>query len=67
MAELDVITESLRRQRKDLEDHKDETISRRSQTAALIDRIEDLRVRSERAQRVFEAQADTATGTKPKK
>ena len=67
MAELDVITESLRRQREDLEQRKDETISRRSQTAALIDRIEDLRIRSERTQRVFQAQADESTVTKPKK
>ena len=67
MAELDVITESLRRQRKDLDDLADETLSRRSETAALLDQIEDLRARAERSRRVFEAQADHSTVTKPKK
>jgi hypothetical protein len=67
MAELDVITESLRRQRKDLDDLADETLSRRSETAALLGQIEDLRVRAERSRRVYEAQADQSAVSKPKK
>jgi hypothetical protein len=67
MAELDVITESLRRQRRDLDDLVDETLSRRSETAALLDQIGDLRARAERSQRVYQAQADQSAVTKPKK
>jgi hypothetical protein len=67
MAELDVITESLRRQRRDLDDLVDETLSRRSETAALLDQIEGLRARAERSQRVYQAQADQSAVSKPKK
>jgi hypothetical protein len=53
MAELDVIAEVLRRQRQDIEELKDETLSRRSQTAELLGQIEELRLRSEDTLRRF--------------
>lgn len=58
MPELEAITEALRRQRKDLEDLLDETSSRKSETAALIDRIEEWRLRSERTLRSLPAESE---------
>lgn len=55
MAELQAITESLRRQRKDLEDLMDSTWTRSGQTAELVGKIEDLRRRVEETQRRFSA------------
>ena len=54
MAELEGIAETLRRQRQDLEDLVDQTAPRKGDTAKLIEKIEELRVRSERTQRLFE-------------
>lgn len=51
MAELDVITEALRRQRKDLESQLDDTSSRTTEAAVLLKRIEHLRARAEKIQR----------------
>ncbi|HEY0139756.1 MAG TPA: hypothetical protein VGF48_02610 [Thermoanaerobaculia bacterium] len=58
MDELDAIQDSLRRQRKSLDDLLDETSSRKTETAALIDRIEEWRLRSERTQRGLPPQGD---------
>jgi hypothetical protein len=58
MAELDHITEALRRQRKDLADSMDETTSRKSETAALLDRIEQLRERSAKTRRAYGSPAE---------
>lgn len=55
MDELDHITETLRRQRKDLEEMLEETSSRSSDAAELVTRIEELRRRSEETQRRFAA------------
>jgi hypothetical protein len=56
MAELNVILESLRRQRKDLHDLGEDTLSRTSETAALIEKIENLRTRSEKTERLFQSE-----------
>ncbi|MDQ3281436.1 MAG: hypothetical protein M3Q69_08490 [Acidobacteriota bacterium] len=50
MAELDLIAEDLRRQRKTLDDLLDETTNRRGETSRLLQKIEELRRRSEAAQ-----------------
>jgi hypothetical protein len=55
MAELDVIAEMLRRQKKDLREMKANTASRSGETADLMSKIEDLRRRSEETQRRFHA------------
>ena len=55
MAELEEITETLRRQRKDLEELKDSTISRRAAAADLVSRIEDLNRRVADTRKRFEA------------
>lgn len=57
MAELDAITEALRRQRQDLEGLIERTSSRTDEAAELISRIEDLRRRSEETLRRFQATA----------
>jgi phosphohistidine phosphatase SixA len=54
MAELEGITEALRRQRKDLDDIAESTSTRTTETAALLEKIEELRVRAEKTQRVFD-------------
>jgi hypothetical protein len=55
MAELEVIAEMLRRQKKDLREMKTNTASRSGETADLVSKIEDLRRRSEETQRRFQA------------
>jgi predicted ATP-grasp superfamily ATP-dependent carboligase len=61
MAELEGIAETLRRQRQDLDDLVDQTVSRKVDTEKLIEKIEELRARSERTQRMFdETQAHRA-------
>jgi predicted nucleic acid-binding Zn-ribbon protein len=64
MAELEIIAETLRRQRKDLEDLMDSTASRSGQTAELVSRIEALRRRSEETERRFEASVSQASKAK---
>lgn len=60
MAELEAIAEMLRRQRQDLEDLKEGTLSRRGQTAELVGKIEELRRRSEDTLRRFRIAAAEA-------
>lgn len=67
MAELDVISETLRRHRKDLEDLAESTSSRSVQTAELLSKIEDLRARAEKTQRAFEAYAKESDDDSRKK
>lgn len=55
MAELDAIAELLLRQKKDLRESLEQTASRKVDTEALIGRIEELRQRAERTERVFGA------------
>jgi hypothetical protein len=64
MAELDAIAEMLRRQRKDLDDLRDETLSRRSDTAEVLARLADLRARSENTDRVFQSQLEESESSK---
>lgn len=51
MADLDEITETLRRQRLDIEDQLDRTASRPRDAANLVSKLEDLRHRFEETQR----------------
>ncbi|HWS71012.1 MAG TPA: hypothetical protein VN605_02810 [Thermoanaerobaculia bacterium] len=55
MAELDVITEDLRRQRKDLDKLIESGSSRSTETAELAGKIDQLRRRAEETTRTFEA------------
>lgn len=55
MAELDAITEALRRQKRDLEDLIESTSSRGDEAADLVAKIENLRRRAEETQRRFDA------------
>lgn len=55
MDELQAIAESLKRQREDLEDLLDGSVSRRIETSMLIEKIAELRRRAEETQRLFEA------------
>jgi phosphohistidine phosphatase SixA len=59
MVELEVIAETLKRQRRDLEDLIDSTSSRSGETAELVTKIENLRRRSEETQRRFQAIAES--------
>ena len=62
MAELDAITEALRRQRKDLDDLMEQSQS--GETERLLEKIEELRRRSEESQRVYiETGKQTPAGT----
>ena len=62
MAELDAITEALRRQRKDLDDLMEQSQS--GETERLLEKIEELRRRSEESQRIFiESGKQTSAGT----
>jgi hypothetical protein len=54
MAELEAITEVLRRQREDLETLLDQTASRSGDTAKILEKIGDLRARCEQTQLRFE-------------
>jgi hypothetical protein len=47
MADLDHITESLRRQRKDLETLFDDTVTRGDETVKVLEKLEELRRRAE--------------------
>ena len=53
MAEFHVIAETLRRQRKDLEELSDSTAASSSETSRLLEKIEELRRRAEETQRIF--------------
>jgi hypothetical protein len=64
MAELDAITEMLRRQRRDLDDQRDDTLSRSEHTAEILARIEELRARSEKTSRIFQSQPDESRSRK---
>ena len=55
MAELEAIAEALRRQRKDLQELKDSTISRRAAAADLVSKIEELNRRAEDTRKRFQA------------
>jgi len=59
MAELEGITEILRRQRKDLDEMVESTSTRSTETAALLEKIEELRARAEKTNRAFDAQSKT--------
>lgn len=61
MAELEGITETLRRQRKDLDDMAESTSTRSNETAALLEKIEELRLRAEKTNRAFESQSGTSS------
>lgn len=54
MADLETITETLRRQRRDLEELINGTSKGSEETADLLRRIEELKRRSEQTQRHFE-------------
>lgn len=56
MAEFETIAEDLRRQRKDLEDSREQTSTRKSETAALLEKIEKWRERSEQTQRRYQGE-----------
>jgi len=56
MAELDTIIETLRRQKRELDDSLESASSRSVDTTTLMNKLDELRRRSERSQRVFEAQ-----------
>ena len=66
MAELEAIAEALRRQRKDLEQLKDSTISRRAAAADLVSRIEELNRRVEDTRKRFQ-ESVTESGSPKKK
>ena len=53
MAEFHAIAETLRRQRKDLDELCDSTALSSSETSKLLEKIEELRQRAEQAQRRF--------------
>ena len=53
MAELEAIAKALRRQRKDLEELSDSTALSSDETSRLLGKIEELRLRAERTQRLF--------------
>jgi hypothetical protein len=55
MDDLEAIAATLRRQREDLEDLLDGSLSRGAETSILIDKITELRRRAEETQRLFEA------------
>lgn len=67
MAELEVIAESLRRQRQDLEDLLDSTLTRCGQAAELVGQLEDLRRRTEDTQRRFQATAQESDAHRTRK
>ncbi len=55
MAELEAIAQMLRRHRRDLEEIGEDTLSRRSQTSQVLQKLEELRLRSEQSRQLFEA------------
>lgn len=54
MAELDAIAASLRRQRQDIDEMLDQTLSRNTDAAELVGKLEELRRRSEDTLRRFQ-------------
>lgn len=58
MAELDRIAAALQRQRRNIDDLLEQTSARSTETAELVNKIEDLRRRSEATLRRFEITAD---------
>lgn len=54
MAELEAIAESLKRHRRDLDEQFDQTANRTSETARLLDKIQELARRSEATNKAFE-------------
>ena len=66
MAELDRLAELLRQQKKDLLESRQKTVSRSGETTELVDKIADLRRRSEETQRRFQAAADESRSKRPK-
>ena len=64
MAELEAIAETLRRQRQELDDTMDSTLSRVQETSRLLEQVSDLRRRAEQTQRRYaRAVADGETKT----
>lgn len=55
MAELEAIAQMLRRHRRDLDEIGVDTLSRRSQTLHVLEKLEELRLRSEQSRQLFEA------------
>jgi chromosome segregation ATPase len=66
MAELDAITKTLRRQRKDLDDLREKTSTRGTETSALLEKIEELRARAERSTTAYESQGAESDSKKSK-
>ena len=66
MADLDAISQSLKQHRKDLDDQFDQTAARSSETSDILNKIEDLRRRSEATNRAFAGKADPATDEEKK-
>ena len=64
MPELNAIAESLRRQRKDLEELMESTSTRSGETAELVGKIDELRRRSEETTRTFDANLTRASARK---
>lgn len=64
MDEFEVIAESLRRQRKDLSDQSDLTATSSGETKKLLERIEELRARSEKNERLMRESAERSEQNK---
>ena len=62
--EFEAITESLRRQRKDLTDQSDLTATSSGETKKLLERIEELRARSEKNERLMRESAERSEQNK---
>ena len=56
MAELEAIAQTLRQNRKDLDDQFDQTAARANETARLLDKIQELARRSEATNVAFSGQ-----------
>jgi len=65
MAELTAIAAELRRQRRDLDELLDNTSTRSANTANLLAKIEELRLRAEETQRRYDERF-TMPGVKPR-
>lgn len=62
-----MLAESLRRQREDLEELMDNTLTRSSQAAELVGQLEDLRRRTEETQRRFARAAEESDAHRNRK
>jgi chromosome segregation ATPase len=60
MAELDALAENIRRQRKDLDELLENTSTRSRETGHLLEKLQELRARSERSQRAYDDSDATA-------